>query len=103
MVFVEESDVGGAGRGYGAGPAGQPGALTLIDPGSVRSAAWANTLTLDTIKQKYAPDGVRPWSNEKRVASPRASIGIVGGLFFQPRSIWLVPAGEGACSFSGRS
>ena len=102
MLFIEQTYAGGAGRGYGAGPAGQPGALTLVDPGSVRSAAWANTLTLELIAQKYAADGARPWSNEKRSASPRASIGIVGGLFFQPRSIWLVPAGEGACSFSGR-
>jgi CRISPR type I-E-associated protein CasA/Cse1 len=103
MLFIEQTYAGGAGRGYGAGPAGQPGAITLIDPGSVRGAAWANTLTLEIVKQKYAADGDRPWSNEKRAASPRASIGIVGGLFFQPRSIWLVPAGEGRCSFSGRS
>jgi CRISPR type I-E-associated protein CasA/Cse1 len=102
MLFIEQTYAGGAGRGYGAGPGGQPGALTLVDPGSVRSAAWANTLTLETVKQTYAADGARPWSNEKRAASPRASIGIVGGLFFQPRSIWLVPAGEGACSFCGR-
>jgi CRISPR type I-E-associated protein CasA/Cse1 len=102
MLFIEQTYGGGAGRGYGAGPAGQPGALTLVDPGSVRGAAWANSLTLETIKQKYAADSGRPWSNEKRAASPRASIGIVGGLFFQPRSIWLVPAGQGECSFSGR-
>jgi CRISPR type I-E-associated protein CasA/Cse1 len=102
MLFIEQTYAGGAGRGYGTGPAGQPGALTLLDPGSVRTAAWANTLTLETIKQKYAADGDRPWSNEKRAASPRASIGIVGGLFFQPRSIWLMPAGDGPCSFCGR-
>jgi CRISPR type I-E-associated protein CasA/Cse1 len=102
MLFIEQTYAGGAGRGYGTGPSGQPGALTLVDPGSVRGAAWANTLTFETIKQKYAADGARPWSNEKRAASPRASIGIVGGLFFQPRSIWLVHAGEGECSFTGR-
>jgi hypothetical protein len=27
--------------------------------------------------------------------------GIVSGLFFQPRSIWLKPAEDGACSFTG--
>ena len=102
MLFIEQTYAGGAGRGYGAGPAGQPGALTLVDPGSVRTAVWANTLTLDIVRQKYAADGDRPWSNEKQAARPRASLGIVGGLFFQPRSIWLVPAGEGACSFCGR-
>ena len=36
MLFIEQTYAGGAGRGYGAGPAGQPGALTLVDPGSVR-------------------------------------------------------------------
>src|SRR5580704_15205395 len=54
MLFIEQTYAGGAGRGYGAGPAGQPGALTLVDPGSVRSAAWANTLTREIIAQKYA-------------------------------------------------
>ena len=102
MLFIEQGYAGGAGRGYGAGPAGQLGALTLIDPGSVRRAAWANTLTEEMVKWKYADDDDRPWSNAKRVARPRASIGIVGGLFFQPRGIWLIPAGDGVCSFSGR-
>ncbi|HEX9640775.1 MAG TPA: type I-E CRISPR-associated protein Cse1/CasA [Candidatus Krumholzibacteria bacterium] len=101
MLFIEQTYAGGAGRGYGAGPARQPGALTLIDAGSVRGAAWANTMTLENVEQKYAHDDERPWSNKEREARPRASIGIVGGLFFQPRSIWLVPAGEGECSFTG--
>jgi CRISPR type I-E-associated protein CasA/Cse1 len=102
-LFVEQTYAGGAGRGYGSGPGGQPGAFTLIDPGSVRRAAWANTLALDTPKPRYAPDEPRAWSNEKRSARPRAAIGIVGGLFFQPRGIWLIPAGEGRCSFTGRT
>lgn len=101
MVFVEHTYAGGAGRGYGAGPAGQPGAFTLIDPGSVRRGAWANTLALDKVEQLYAADDAHPWSNAKQAARPRASIGIVGGLFFQPRSLWLVPVGLGRCSFSG--
>ena len=101
-LFIEQTYAGGAGRGYGAGPGGQPGAFTLVDPGTVRRGAWANTLVLDTVKLKYAADGERPWSNAKRAARPRASIGIVGGLFFQPRSIWLIPAGKGRCSFTGQ-
>lgn len=102
-LFIEQTYAGGAGRGYGAGPGGQPGAFTLIDPGSVRRAAWANTLAADQVARKYTADGPRPWSNEKRAARPRASIGVVGGLFFQPRSIWLIPAGEGPCSFTGQA
>lgn len=102
MLFVEQTYAGGAGRGYGAGPAGQPGALTIIDAGLVRSAAWANTLALDAVERLYAKERERPWSNEARPATRRAAIGLVAGLFFQPRSIWLVPAGEGECSFTGR-
>lgn len=102
-LFIEQTYAGGAGRGYGAGPGGQPGAFTLIDPGSVRRAAWANTLAMDATGPKYAADDVRPWSNQKRSARPRSAIGLVGGLFFQPRSIWLIPAGEGRCSFTGQT
>ena len=101
MLFIEQAYAGGAGRGYGAGPAGQPGALTMIDPGSVRAAAWANTLARDWVSEKYAKEEDRAWTNDKREARPRASLGIVTGLFFQPRGIWLIPAGRGVCSFSG--
>lgn len=100
-IFVEQTYAGGAGRGYGAGPAGQPGAFTLIDPGTVRQAAWANTLTVDRLERQYAKEDTKPWSNAKRAASPRAAIGLVTGLFFQPRSIWLEPAGLGRCSVTG--
>lgn len=100
-LFIEQTYAGGAGRGYGAGPGGQPGAFTLIDAGSVRCGAWANTLTSEAVVGKYAADEPRAWSNEKRGPLPRASLGIVGGLFFQPRSIWLIRAGEGRCSFTG--
>lgn len=100
-LFIEQAFAGGAGRGYGAGPGGQPGAMTLIDPGSVRVGAWANTVTLDRAAQLWAKDGPRPWSNEVRTGKSRAATGLVEGLFFQPRSIWLIPAGEGRCSFSG--
>jgi CRISPR type I-E-associated protein CasA/Cse1 len=63
-IFVEQTYAGGAGRGYVAGPGGQPGAFTLVDPGSIRKAAWANTLATENIR--HARDGERPWSNEKR-------------------------------------
>jgi CRISPR type I-E-associated protein CasA/Cse1 len=99
-LFIEQAYAGGAGRGYGAGPTGQPGALTLIDPGSVRRGAWANSLS-EQASPKYAADDARPWSNATRAPQPRASIGLAAGLFFQPRSIWLIPAGTGRCSFTG--
>lgn len=100
-LFIEQTYAGGAGRGYGAGPGGQPGALTLIDPGSVRTAAWANTLILQRDGRAYAPDPDRPWSNQKIGPVPRAAVGLVSGLFFQPRGIWLEVAGHGRCSFTG--
>ena len=99
-VFVEQTYAGGAGRGYGAGPGGQPGAFTVINPGTVRRAAWANTLASERIR--HAADRARPWSNEKRAARPRAATGLVEGLFFQPRAIWLLPAGVGQCTVTGR-
>jgi CRISPR type I-E-associated protein CasA/Cse1 len=102
-LFAEQTYAGGGGSGHIAGPGGQPGAFTLIDSGSIRSTAWANSLTLERIQGRYASDEDCAWSNVKRAPKPRASIGIVEGLFFQPRGIWLLPVGEGACSFSGRA
>jgi CRISPR type I-E-associated protein CasA/Cse1 len=101
-LFIEHTFAGGAGRGYGAGPAGQPGALTLIDAGFIRSSIWANTLIGETVGQKYAKEDAVPWSNQKRTGTRRDAIGLVTGLFFQPRGIWLIPAGDGICSFSGK-
>jgi CRISPR type I-E-associated protein CasA/Cse1 len=100
-LFVEQTYAGGAGRGYGAGPGGQPGVMTLVDPGSIRMGAWANVLASDWAARRYAPDGPRPWSNEKRSDRARAATGLVEGLFFQPRAIWLIPCESGRCSFTG--
>lgn len=102
-LFIEQAYAGGAGRGYGAGPGGQPGALTLIEAGDVRRSAWANTLTVEGAARLYAKDPKSPWSNAKVVAKSRAETGLVEGLFFQPRGAWLVPAGTGVCSFTGRT
>ena len=70
MLFAEQTYAGGAGRGHKAGPGGQPGVFTLIDPGSVRSAAWANTLALEFAAQKYVDDAADrerpPWSSTTR-------------------------------------
>lgn len=100
-MFAEQTYAGGAGRGYGTGPGGQPGVFTLVDPGTIRQSAWANTLALESAGSKYAPDGDRPWSNVPRSAGQRASIGIGEGLFFQPRGIWLTAIGTGICSLTG--
>ncbi len=101
VLFIEQVYAGAGGTGYGPGPGGQPGVFTLIDTGSVRRSAWANSLSIDFSKGLFAPDELRPWSNARKQAGPRASIGIVGGLFFQVRSIWLIDAGVGPCSFTG--
>lgn len=101
-LFVEQMYAGGAGRGYGAGPGGQPGALTLITPRSVREGAWANTLTKEVVESLYAKETPQPWLRKPLPARPRSAIGLVGGLFFQPRSAWLVLVPDGQCSFTGR-
>ena len=100
-LFIEQTYAGGAGRGYAAGPGGQPGVMTLVDPGTVRAGAWANTLTKDAVAVSYAADGPCPWSNAKREPRSRAATGLVEGLFFQPRAIWLLDAEPGECSFTG--
>jgi CRISPR type I-E-associated protein CasA/Cse1 len=95
VLFSEQTYAGAAGSGHGTGPGGQPGAFTLIDPGTVREAAWANTLTLETVAMGYASDRERPWTNEKQIAKPRASIGLVGSTrgsssrAARPSSAWL--------------
>jgi CRISPR type I-E-associated protein CasA/Cse1 len=99
-LFAEHTFAGGAGRGYVAGPAGQPGALTLLDAGSIRRSAWANTLTADRVAKQYAAEDQPPWSQQVRQPTPRAAVGLVTGLFYQPRGIWLIPAGYGRCSLS---
>lgn len=100
-LFAEQTYAGGAGRGYGAGPAGQLGALTLVALNSLRESTWANTLSLDAASAIYAADGARPWGNEKADTKPRAATGLVAGLFFQPRSAWLIADDDGPCSFTG--
>jgi len=100
-VFIEHTYAGGAGRGYGAGPGGQPGAFTLITPPSIREGAWANSLSSAYAATLYSKDGKSPWAPHTGPARNRAAIGLVSGLLFQPRSIWLTPAENGPCSFSG--
>jgi CRISPR type I-E-associated protein CasA/Cse1 len=97
-LFAEQTYAGGAGRGYGSGPAGQPGVFTLIDLDSVRCSTWANTLAtaLDT---KPRPTRA-PWSNAAQPARKRGSISLADGLFFQPRGIWLVERSS-ACGLTG--
>jgi len=82
---LHRADLRGRRRsGYGAGPAGQPGALTLVDPGSSPQRRLGQHADARDCRAQVRPaDGPRPWSNEKRAAIPRASIGVIGGLFFQ--------------------
>jgi CRISPR type I-E-associated protein CasA/Cse1 len=101
-LYAEQVFAGGAGRGHSPGPGGQPGAFTLVDPGSVRAAAWANTLALETARPLYAPEErVDPWTSAPRPARRRDAVSLVEGIFFQPRGIWLLPAEDGVCTFMG--
>lgn len=97
-LFTEQAYAGGAGRGYGAGPGGQPGVMTLVDANTVRRSMWANTLATDGLSPK---DPAQPWTNREQAPRNRALVGLVEGLFFQPRAIWLKPALSTTCSFTG--
>jgi CRISPR type I-E-associated protein CasA/Cse1 len=97
-LFTEQAYAGGAGRGYGAGPGGQPGVMTLIDAGSVRRSMWANTLVTEGLTP---PDPPQAWNNRQHPPRNRGLVGLVEGLFFQPRAIWLRPASGSVCSFNG--
>ena len=99
-LFAEQAYAGGAGRGYGAGPGGQPGVMTLVDASTVRRSMWANTLAIDGNSPRDPP---QPWTNREQPTRNRELIGLVEGLFFQPRAIWLEPAASVMCSFTGEA
>lgn len=91
------------GRGYSPGVRGGPPITTLIGLGSVRETVWANTLSEDErLRLAYADDPPVPWSTA--VASKIGeTIGLVEGLFWQPRAVQFVAADEGDCGACGIS
>jgi CRISPR system Cascade subunit CasA len=87
------------GRGLSPGVRGAPPVTTLVWLPSIRQSVWANVLSRDQLSN-YGKDPVAPW---RQVAAKRSGdgIGLVTGLFWQPRSLALAPEGEGHCASCG--
>lgn len=91
-----------AGRGKSPGVRGSPPVTTLVWQPSVRRSIWANTLTEKGAEAvSYPPDGPRPWRPAQKILTGER-IGLLQGLFWQPRSFVLRANGDGACSVCGR-
>lgn len=91
------------GRGYSPGVRGAPPITTLVKLESVRRTSWANTLSEEErIRMAYAQDPPCPWSTAQAEKGGE-TIGLVEGLFWQPRAVQLVAADEGACCACGES
>lgn len=89
------------GRGYSPGVRGGPPITTLIGLESVRRTVWANTLSEQERRRvAYADDPPSPWSTAEAVKVGE-TIGLVEGLFWQPRAVELAIADDGACGACG--
>ncbi len=96
--------IGAGGAGLKAGVRGNTPVTTLVRTGSVRSSMWANVLCQqEQATIVFAKDPPRPWRQEA-IEKPWGAIGLVEGLFWQPRAVRLeeAPAGRcGACGATG--
>lgn len=102
-LYAEQAFAGAPGQPHTPGPSGQPGAWTVIDAGSIRRCAWANTLSKEVAESVgYPRERPRAWANGRSDSPKRAALPLVQGLFFQVRSVTLLSVGDGTCSFSGR-
>lgn len=99
-LYGIQSFAAAGGRGYSPGVRGSPPATTLVWQPSVRATVWANTLAHATALSSYPPDPPRPWASG-REQLPGDRIGLVQGLFWQPRTLRYVEAPEGPCCTCG--
>src|SRR2546426_3826852 len=91
-----------AGRGKSPGVRGSPPVTTLVWQPSVRRSIWANTLASTSVEAiNYPKDGPRPWRPAQKIAAGER-IGLLQGLFWQPRSLTLRVTDQGPCSICGR-
>lgn len=88
------------GRGLSPGVRGAPPLTTLVAVGdSVRKTIWANVLS-GSRASEYARDGERPWS-QRRLEKVGDAIGLLTGLFWQPRALTFAADGSGRCAACG--
>lgn len=86
--------------GKNVGLVGANATMSMVMLGSVRRTIWANVLHRETIEgggHGYARDPKRAWRQLRQVGRKDA-LGLVEGLFWQPRALHLVPAAQGPCS-----
>ena len=89
------------GRGYSPGVRGAPPVTTLVRVGSVRKSMWANTLSCAKMEALgYPADEKQPWCSARHEQSGD-TVGLVQGLFWQPRSLVFHEVGEGHCASCG--
>jgi CRISPR type I-E-associated protein CasA/Cse1 len=103
ILYGMQSFVPKGGRGYSPGVRGAPPTTTLVQlTNSVRRSMWANTLHVQSAARiVYGPEPDRPWHCQAKEKAG-ASIGLVEGLFWQPRAVRLSGAGHGTCRACGR-
>lgn len=89
------------GRGYSPGVRGTPPITTLVGLPSVRKTVWANVLSdAERSMLGYPAEPECPWRFQTS-AKVGETIGLVEGLFWQPRSVRLVPTDDGSCCACG--
>jgi len=90
------------GRGYSPSVRGTPPITTMVGLPSVRRTTWANVLSdAERAALAYPTDPERPWLFRTE-AKTGEMIGLVEGLFWQPRAVRLVPTEEGSCCACGQ-
>lgn len=89
------------GRGWSPGVRGQPALTTLVHRTDVRAMAWANTLSRQWVEQHYPSDPPKPWTKGAGQSLEADRIGLVQGLFWQPRRIRYQPVADGICATCG--
>jgi CRISPR type I-E-associated protein CasA/Cse1 len=106
LIFGAQAFAPAGGRGYSPSVRGNPPVTTLLAGSSVRVSVWANVL-MGSVAERlgYAKDSKTPWrsSKEQKVGE---TIGLLEGLFWQPRAFALRPvaaADGGACGACGAS
>jgi CRISPR type I-E-associated protein CasA/Cse1 len=77
------------GRGLSPGVRGAPPITTLVVANEVRQTMWANVLS-GSRAGEYRPDPEHPW-RQKRLEKVGDGVGLLTGLFWQPRSLTLAP------------
>lgn len=101
-LYGLQAFIGAGGAGLKAGVRGNPPVTTLVRARSVRASVWANVLCRQEQERLAFPkDQARPWRQDGAVEKRWDAIGLVEGLFWQPRAVRLEAAEGGRCASCG--